>query len=472
MGDMGKTKAQHPRAKQIKVKKRMLREKKQPEKTKMSFVLPSLGFLMALGVSIWGVSIIIESNNFEHYKADQTKIFEQIQSEFQEFYQDEVKEIPVREISGERIEKVERELEQVTFEEYQEPKNEIYVKADGLYEFIAVRDEIDGYFQRAENGEEFLKSTVEIGQIEQAMQNFQALPEGHRTVLRIKVEKMRPQYDEMQNVQLAVRGLFSDEELTKVRENLKRGDYNVVKEQLEALPQQDIKDKWHEKVESVDKELTRREEELRRLAEEARRKREEERRRREAEIQVAWHVINVPYHSQNLQGIFNGCEAASLLMGLQAKGYLGGMDLRTYAEMMPKSEDPGQGFTHSIYDLEPKNVAHWIAPAPLASFGRSSSGANVVDISGASLDQLDAEVAAGNPVVIYLTYKFVGPKDWSEGAPRNLHVMLLTGFNAITGEQVITDPWTQSGGKRTWNLPKATINGIYNAVGRKAVVIR
>lgn len=430
------------------------------------------GALLLLGLFGAGIYVIIDSNNFDHYRVDQAQILEKAEAELGGFYQDEAKEVPVRALKQERIVEFEENLELITFEEYQEDKNDMQEKSQELQEFVRVRDKVDECFE----GDEVLKSGMEIQRIEDIILAYQQLPEGHQGVLREKVEKMLPQYEEMQNVEAEVRGMFEDEGLEKVRGDLKRVDYNAVKERLEALPQQDVREKWKEKIAQVEKELSDREAELRRLAEEERRKREEERRRREAEIAAAWHIINTPYHSQNLQAIYNGCEAASLLMGLQAKGYLGGMNLSTYVEMIPKSDDgdASKGFTHSIYDLEPKDVPHWIMPGPLAAFGRSSAGANVVDITGASLDQLDAEVAAGNPVIIYLTYLYKAPGSWIEGAPKNIHVQLLTGFNAVTGEQIITDPWTNSensgNGKRYRS--RALIEGIYNASGRRAVVIR
>ncbi len=162
-----------------------------------------------------------------------------------------------------------------------------------------------------------------------------------------------------------------------------------------------------------------------------------------------------------------------MLMALQYKGYLRDVDLHKYAEMMPKSEDYNTGFVGSIYDLQPKTYVHWIAPAPLAKFGRESSGnANVVDISGASLADLDKEVVAGNPVIIYVTFLFNPLKEWLNGAPKNLHVVLLTGYNEKTGAQRLTDPWTQADGGRTFDVPRVELEKIYNAVGKRAVVVR
>lgn len=433
--------------------------------------------ILALLLVVGGVGVTfytVQKNNFEKYRAEQTTILEDAKIKMAELFQDEQQEIPVRAVTEEQIAEVESRFDEVTFEDYQAERDERKAKLDRLRGFIKVREELDGKFE-----EGVLKSATTAQEIEEMAQKLQDLSEGYRAVLQDRFEEMQAQYAKIGELAAAVAALFTDESMTEVRGDIVRDNYDAVMEQYNALLQADVKEKWRAKLEQVDKELGIREEEARRRAEEAWRKIQEarriaaeEQRRREEEIAAAWHVLNVPYHSQNLQAIYNGCETASLLMGLQFKGYLPGMNLRTYAEMIPKSTDPFQGFTYSIWDLEPKHAAHWIAPAPLAQFGRDTSGADVVDMTGASLDQLDAEIAAGNPVIIYLTFNYVAPKEWVEGAPRNLHVMLLTGYNSITGAQLMTDPWTQANGATTWTLSKQTVESIFNATGQRAVVIR
>lgn len=447
-------------------------QSKKPKK-RLWILLTVLATLLLLA-GVGGVIYTIRKNNFEQYRADQTTILNDAKTQLAELFQDEEQEKPVRSVSEEQVRAVEERFDEITFEDFQAEKDEQRAKAVSLYEFIAVREELDGKFE-----EGILKSVITTQEIDEVTQNLQKLPEGYQSVLLDTLSEMQTQHQKIDELRAAVIGLFTDETLVTVRNDIVRNNYNEVMEKYNVLLQADVKEQWREKLEQVDKELGVREEEARRRAEEAWRKAEEARRvaaeakrRQEAEIAAAWHVLNVPYHSQNLQAIYNGCETASLLMGLQFKGYLPGMNLRTYAEMIPKSDDPFQGFTYSIWDLEPKHAAHWIAPAPLAQFGRDTSGADVADITGASLDQLDAEVAAGNPVIIYLTFNYVSPKEWVEGAPRNLHVMLLTGYNSITGAQIMTDPWTQANGATTWTLSKQTVESIYNATGQRAVVIR
>ena len=149
------------------------------------------------------------------------------------------------------------------------------------------------------------------------------------------------------------------------------------------------------------------------------------------------------------------------------------MDLPTYATNMPKSDDPNTGFYLDIFGIEPTGVSHWIAPSPLANFGRESSGnQNIIDATGMNIEQIDNEIINNNPVVIYLTAKFKAPKNWSNGVPSNLHVLLLTGYNTITGQHIITDPWTKDDGGYEWILEKKEIENLYNSLGKRAVIVR
>lgn len=201
---------------------------------------------------------------------------------------------------------------------------------------------------------------------------------------------------------------------------------------------------------------------------------EEEKIRREAEIEEAWVVLETPYISQSKFEVFNGCEAASLLMGLQYKGYLKDISFYSFVDNMPKSEDnPHEGFVGDIYDREPQDIPHWIAPDALAKYGKSASGNNgVVDITGYSIEQLKKEIDNDNPVIIYITGgNLDNPRDWTEEIPLNLHIVLLIGYNPITKQMVVNDPWTRSlDGKMYYNEERIT--EIYNQVGKKAVVIR
>lgn len=357
---------------------------------------------------------------------------------------------------------IEAENEYVRAKKYSRQKQEVEERIARLRKFAEVREQVEEFFQDG-----ILKSDTDAEAITAMQETFGEMGESYQKALQGRISAIKGQYQAIVDLAVAVPSMFADEEMGTVRDDLLREQYDEIKARVDSLPQRDVAESYAEALKKVEEALAERE----RIAEEARRKAEEEYRQRQAAIAAAWRTLSVPYWSQNGEGVKNGCEAASLLMGLQYKGYLGGMNLRTYAEMMPKSDDPFSGFRGDIFASAGSDAPFWIAPGPLAAFGRSSSGANVVDITGASLDALDAEVAAGNPVVIYLTLSYVAPSAWRYGAPANLHVMLLTGYNSMTGVQRVTDPLTLNG-RRYYDLPRAQVESIFNSTGNRAVVIR
>lgn len=420
-------------------------------------VIIVLGFLVVFGGVV--LSTWLRANE---YQEQQDAYATEAAASLARYYEDYEKEIPKAEFEVGGLEEIEVNAEKIRASKYNDQKREIRERVARLKEFAEMRGRIAAFFN-----EGILKSETEKAEVEAVQAEFAEMRKSYQQVLRVKLEMIQNQYQAMVGLEAAVMGLFEDGEMKNVRGDLTREQYDEVKAKADTLPQRDVAETYAERLKRVEEVLAERE----RIAEEARRKAAEEYRRRQAEIAAAWRVLNVPYWSQNGEGVKNGCEAAALLMGLQYKGYLGGMNLRTYAEMMPKSDDPFTGFRGNIFESSKGDAPFWIAPAPLAAFGRESSGANVVDITGSSLDALDAEVAAGNPVVIYLTLGYVAPSAWRYGAPANLHVMLLTGYNGITGVQRVTDPLTLNG-KTHYDLPKAQVESILNATGNRAVVVR
>lgn len=395
------------------------------------------------------------------YKQKQKELYQSAKKNFQSLYENHKTEFPKESLTTKDIEKVEKEVENIT---YEKEKNLMLSKLKELKEYLLIKEKLLSYFDG-----EILKSTTTLEMIDEITEEYKKLPANFQTLLIKKIELMLPQYNNMQNAIKEVNSLFTDDQKTIVRQDINRNNYNSAVNAASKVIQPDIAGNLKNLLNVVNDNLTKREEaERRRLAELA----ERERQRKEREIAAAWHILNVPYISQNKNNVLNGCEVASLLMGLKYKGYLKEMTLKEYAENVPKSSDPFQGFTYSIFELAPNTVPHWIAPAPLALYGKTSSGANVIDATGTSLENLDKEVMAGNPVVIYLTSKFNPPKQYIEGAPKNIHVLLLTGYNHITKVQVITDPWTHNDGTTKWYMSKEKIENIYNATGKRSVIIK
>ena len=359
---------------------------------------------------------------------------------------------------------------------YDKEKQDLSKKLDRLNKYYLLKEKIDSVYP---NG--VLVSNTSIDKINEIENDYNNLPKEYKKYFTNDISDIKKQRNDIDNIELKVSGLFTNNEKIELNSGVTRDTVENIRNEANGLKQDDVKaningelDKAINIIAKKEEEERKRQEEERKRQEEERRKLEEEKKRQEA-INNAWVILNVPYISQNGNNVLNGCEAASLLMGLQYKGYLTNMSLVQYASDMPKSASNNayEGFTHDIFGLAPNNVAHWIAPAPLAAFGRNSSGnQNVIDATGFSLDALDNELANNNPVVIYATGRFKPLKEWIEGAPRNIHVMLLNGYNKITGEQIITDSWTQANGQTKWYVAKNKLENIYNAVGKKAVIIR
>lgn len=425
-----------------------------------------VAFLVLFGAVLWRT--VAKSGE---YQAEQAVLVDEAEELLAGLYTDYEHEVPALEIYADQIEEVGNKLSQVVMRRHEEAKEEIERKLEELRELVRVRERLEKYFAN-----DVLKLETTAEDVQKMQAELEGLTESYAGVLKVRFERMQMQYQAIAGLKTAVMGLFTDEKMNVVNPRLTRAEYKKVVEQAQNLPQRELAESYSETLAQVDKVLTQREKEAAEAyqrALEAKRRAEELRKQREKEISAAWKILNVPYHSQNLQKIYNGCEAASMLMALQYKGYLQGMDLHRYVELMPKSDDYNTGFVGSIYDLQPKTYVHWIAPAPLAKFGRESSGnPNVVDMTGASLAELDKEIMAGNPVIIYVTFLFNPLKEWLNGAPKNLHVVLLTGYNPETGTHRLTDPWTQSDGGRTFDLSRQELEKIYNAVGKRAVVVR
>lgn len=276
---------------------------------------------------------------------------------------------------------------------------------------------------------------------------------------------IKSEYDAMVNARNATNSLFASADHAKVRPNVIRAEYNDAKAKIDSLKQENLKNELLKSLEPVLPVIEEQERIARERAEALRRAREEEQRK----IAASWHRLNLsPYYiNQFSAGFANGCEAASVLMSAKYKGRMMGHSLGSFADTIQITDDPNTGFYLSMTESRNGGPAHWIAPAPLASFA-NAQGAGIVNVSGASLDQLDNEVKNGNPVIIYLTYRYASPAGYHNGVPDNLHVVVLSGYNSYTGEQVFTDPAISGQA----SLSKSRTEYLYNASGRRALVVR
>ena len=164
------------------------------------------------------------------------------------------------------------------------------------------------------------------------------------------------------------------------------------------------------------------------------------------------NVISVPYISQ-VYPVYApvGCEPTSLLMGLQAKGYATNVTLRQFLDAMPKTtSNPAKGFVGSPYRADPtKKTRTTIYPTKLAEYGRQYG--NVIDLTGATTQQIQLEVLSGNPVVAYVTlywqtpyYRYYNIEGQTQRLLSNNHAVLVCGYNAANHTYYIADPYNVS----------------------------
>lgn len=164
------------------------------------------------------------------------------------------------------------------------------------------------------------------------------------------------------------------------------------------------------------------------------------------------NVISVPYISQ-VYPVYApvGCEPTSLLMGLKAKGYAGNVTLTQFLDAMPKTtSNPAKGFVGSPYRADPtKKTRTTIYPAKLAEYGRQYG--NVIDLTGATTQQIQTEVLSGNPVVAYVTlywekpyYRYYNIEGQTQRLLSNNHAVLVCGYNAQNHTYYIADPYNVS----------------------------
>ena len=273
------------------------------------------------------------------------------------------------------------------------------------------------------------------------------------------IKMISDQKKNIENTFYSLSKLFKDSKLSKVRNDVTREEYNEVMANVKKLPQQDLVKKYKKSLSKVLSKIEGREKALAYA-------------KLQAEIKAAWVKLDTPYISQNNNKIYNACEVASLLMGLQYKGYLKNVSLKKISDDVPKTDDPHTGFFRDIYGVEPTDLPHWMAPDAIARFGREYSGnQNVKDITGTNVNGLKKELDNNNPVIIYATgNNFADPKNWIEEVPNNVHVMLLIGYNDKTNQVLIHDPWTKNGTGKVY-ISESRFTKIYNAIGKKAVVI-
>ena len=321
-------------------------------------------------------------------------------------------------------------------------KNLLIEDLNNYKEYIKFKDELYEYYKN-----NVVNSNITDEQIKELKTNYNKLSKRYKKELKTTINDIIKQKNNLDKLKEDFNKLYEND---SPKENITKEDISKLRTKLGKIPQKDIYKEYTEKLNNLEKVIDQR-------------------------IEASWVKLNVPYISQNKNDILNGCEAACMLMSLQYKGYLKDMTLKEYVKLMPLSPDTDaeKGFTHDMYGLDPLSVPHWIAPEPLKKFGIDTSGnQNIINGTGMTIDELDRELDNGNPVIIYLIAKFNPPKEVVEGVPRNLHVMLLTGYNKMTGEHYIVDPWTHDDGRTSWTVSKELLSEKYELLSRRNVIVR
>ncbi|EHO45886.1 C39 family peptidase [Lentilactobacillus kisonensis] len=148
--------------------------------------------------------------------------------------------------------------------------------------------------------------------------------------------------------------------------------------------------------------------------------------------------------AENIQqlawGAINGCEAASMLMGLHYQGKALDLSYGQFLLAMPISQDanPYHGFGGSPYKNQ-KGKFEAIFVRPLVDW--ASRYGSLENLSGADPQWLYESVMRGNPVLTFVTVHFADP-EWEQypfgKVPANNHAVLLDG---VRDDQVhVSDP--------------------------------
>ncbi len=370
-------------------------------------------------------------------------------------FQDSNQTIPRQNLSLEQINQAEQTISKVS--------------RQGMRDSLLQRvDSIAGYREFLEKIEKFykdgsLKTNTTRVQLQKLQMEYQSLEASLQTALRSTMKKLMNDYETYGEIKSQINALFSDGSRTKVNPGVTRKEYRDVEILLSKAENKNLREKEEEYLSVVRRYIGV----------------EEERKQKEREELINRSYIKIegiPYINQNEKAVYNGCEVASLLMASQYKGYLSNVTLKDIALAVPKHEnDPHQGFIRSIFDFQPKEYSHWIAPDALSSFGRTyTSNQGIQDITGSSFELLKEELQKGNPLIVWVTDRFrpLEEKKPGEEVPHNLHVMLLIGYNTITGDYVVQDPGGLNPITNQYVVEKAKFEDIFTKIGNMAVVVR
>ena len=171
------------------------------------------------------------------------------------------------------------------------------------------------------------------------------------------------------------------------------------------------------------------------------------------QVYSGYQMPNVPYFSQidNLYA-WVGCESVATFTGLRALGYAQDVELRTFVTDQPRSPttDPEKGFVGDPFVPDrAKKTRTTIYPAKLAEYTNSYCNGETpaADFRGATIEELQQELLAGNCVVGYMTlwwekpyYRSFNIEGTTQWLVSNNHAVLVCGYDPEKG-YFISDPY-------------------------------
>lgn len=174
-----------------------------------------------------------------------------------------------------------------------------------------------------------------------------------------------------------------------------------------------------------------------------------------------------------------GCEAVSLTMALQYEGF--DVDEIVIADEFliynNESDNMAVGYVGDPFSEEGAGCFPPAIVATAASFFEDQDADYLAyNITGSSLDELLAYVAAGTPVIVWTTMYMAEPEFTREDAEydghiyywyRQEHCVVLSGYDLASGTLQINDPL-----EGTVTRDKEEFSRIYTKTGENAVVLR
>ncbi|HUV16077.1 MAG TPA: C39 family peptidase, partial [Pelolinea sp.] len=144
-----------------------------------------------------------------------------------------------------------------------------------------------------------------------------------------------------------------------------------------------------------------------------------------------------------------------------------------FINRIPKSDDPEEGFVGDINgpmgQLPPGDYG--VHAKPVAKLLREY-GVQAKAVRDWEMDQIRAEIASGNPVIVWIvnlpfdidTEEYTAPNGNTSKVARYEHTWIVTGYNMSTFT-VIDSVWT-------YNVKISTFKERWEALGNQAIVYR